>query len=133
MLLSCHPAGRNKIQDRHGPDVFAILSVTPQEGSAYLVRNEISGEQRYVSASEIRRYVRPSRDSQTQRSDEVDQHQQQQPEGPQPSRSRRGAKCVLQLAMVLEDIVARDPNTRHDFTWTSSSTSGFSRSIDIFA
>ena len=29
------------------------------EGSAYLVKNEVSGEQRYVSATEIRRYLRP--------------------------------------------------------------------------
>ena len=65
-----------------------INFVPPQEGSAYLVKNDVSGEQRYVSATEIRPYLRLSRDSHTQRPDEVDQHQQQPPEGPQPSRSR---------------------------------------------
>ena len=59
VLLRCHPAGRNKIQDRYGPDVYTVLSIPPLGGSAFLVKNEVSGEQRYVSATEIRRYLRP--------------------------------------------------------------------------
>ncbi|KAK3798227.1 hypothetical protein RRG08_022780 [Elysia crispata] len=38
-----HPAGRNKIRDRYGPDVFDVLSVPPEHGSAYLVRHGITG------------------------------------------------------------------------------------------
>ncbi|GFS19132.1 Pol polyprotein [Elysia marginata] len=63
VLLRCHPAGRNKIQDRYGPGVYTVLAVPTDQGSAYLVEHEVSGEQRYVSASELRRYLRSDRDS----------------------------------------------------------------------
>ncbi|KAK3739667.1 hypothetical protein RRG08_053522 [Elysia crispata] len=58
VLLRCQPAGRNKIKDRYGPDVFDVLSVPPEHGSAYLVRYGVTGEQRFVFGSEVRRYLR---------------------------------------------------------------------------
>ncbi|KAK3775517.1 hypothetical protein RRG08_041300 [Elysia crispata] len=45
VLLRCHPAGRNKIGDRYGPDVFDVLSVPPEQGGG------VTGEQRFVSGS----------------------------------------------------------------------------------
>ena len=63
VLLRSHPLGRNKIQDRYGPDVYDVLSVPPEQGSAYYVENTVTGEKRYVTASEIRRYVQPVADA----------------------------------------------------------------------
>ncbi|KAK3796711.1 hypothetical protein RRG08_037476 [Elysia crispata] len=57
VVLEYHPAGRNKIGDRYGPDVSDVLSV-PTSALAYLVRHGIPGEQRFVSGSEVRRHLR---------------------------------------------------------------------------
>ncbi|KAK3732148.1 hypothetical protein RRG08_026530 [Elysia crispata] len=45
VLIRNRPAERNKIQDRCGPDI-------------YLVENSLTGSQKFVAASEIRRYQR---------------------------------------------------------------------------
>ncbi|KAK3768941.1 hypothetical protein RRG08_060377 [Elysia crispata] len=58
VLIRNHPAGRNKIQDRYGPDIYNVLSVPPDLTSAYLVENSLTGSQKFVAASEIRRYQR---------------------------------------------------------------------------
>ncbi|GFS19847.1 hypothetical protein ElyMa_005042400 [Elysia marginata] len=41
VLLQCHPAGRNKIQDCYSPGDYTVLALP-----TYLVKHEVSSEQR---------------------------------------------------------------------------------------
>ena len=58
VLIRNHPVGLNKIQDRYDPEIYNVLLVPPDLTSAYLVENSLTGSQKLVAASEIRRFQR---------------------------------------------------------------------------